>query len=251
MISPILKRKFNGSVDDLFKELEGLKNDNSYFFDTTIKKEKLIENLSSSSDKELSGYLFSAKDLISHSDSNVTGGSEFLKNYRPPFNSSVYMALKEAGAINLVQSNLDEFGLGGDGLSSAYGKVPNPIDKRRIIGGSSSGSAYLVHKNLIDFAITSDTGDSARYPASLVGIIGFKPSYGLVSRYGFFPFCSSFDTPSICASLMEVVAKVMSVISFEDKHDLCTRNTKKKNYLEEMLKPLNKLVRIAVLEDVF
>ncbi|WP_216082905.1 amidase family protein [Candidatus Mycoplasma haematohominis] len=255
MSSQILKtlKKYK-NVEELLQALEKVKNSNSYLFDS-VNKSGLIKKYSEGSFLDsadnLSGYLFSIKDLISNTDGIVTGGSKFLENCEPPFNASVYKALNNAGALNLVNSNLDEFGLGGTGLFSFTGQTPNPFNEEYISGGSSSGSAYWIKNELVDFSIGSDTGDSARYQESLCGIVGFKPSFGIVSRYGFYPFCSSFDTPSILSKSIEVIAKVLSVISFPDSNDLCTLGTKKKNYLEELKKPLNKNLKIAIFDQTF
>lgn len=251
MPSLISKNHLNFQTAEEFVEaLESVSQGNAYP-SGSLDRDLLIKQLNEEARPgKLSGYFFATKDLISNSDMVVTGGSQFLKDYLPPINSSVYLALKREGAFNVVQANSDEFGLGGTGLESAFGIVPNPLDSTRIIGGSSSGSVYLIRKGLVDFSLVSDTGDSARYPAALAGIIGFKPSYGAISRYGFFPFCSGFDTPSICASSMEVVAKVFSVVSFPDPKDLCTLKNVQKNH-EILQSPLEGKLKVAVLEDTF
>lgn len=242
------------SADELLEALENIKNSNPYLLNS-LNKQLLINKYSevnqTNNSLPLSGYLYSIKDLISNTDGTVTGGSKFLENYQPPFNASVYLSLKQAGATNVANANLDEFGLGGNGLHSFYGITPNPINSEYIVGGSSSGSAYLVESGLVDFSIGSDTGDSARYPAALTGIIGFKPSYGAISRYGFFPFCSAFDTPSILAKSMEVIAKVFSVISFPDPKDLCTLGNTKKDYCSLLKKPLDENVSVAIFDQTF
>lgn len=199
----------------------------------------------------LANTIYSLKDLISNTDGYVTGGSKFLSKYKPPFNATVYEILKKAGAINIANANLDEFGLGGTGLHAHGGEIRNPLDSTRIIGGSSAGSAYLVKQGYVDYSIASDTGDSARIPASYTGIYGFKPSYGMISRYGFFPFCSQLDTPSIISSSLETIAKVFSEISVPDSKDLTTLNTVKCNYLKELKKRLKKPLKIAVFKNLF
>lgn len=250
MPSPISRKPKFKSPEDFVQSLEDISHSNAYL-KSTFNRESLIQKLSQTNEGELGGYIYSIKDSISNTDGIVTGGSKFLWDYRPPFNSSVYKAVNSAGAVNIVHSNLDEFGLGGSGLFSFAGVVPNAVDPERIIGGSSSGSVYLIKKGFVDFALVSDTGDSARYPASLVGVVGFKPSYGLVSRYGFFPFCSSFDTPAICSDSVETIARVLSVISFPDSRDLCTLKTQKKNYFKCLSDPLNRTIKVAILEDTF
>lgn len=170
----------------------------------------------------LSGSWYSLKDNIVTSTEITTGGSQFLANYTSPFDATVYTDLIQIGAINLAKANLDEFGLGGTGLSSAYGPVYNPWNSEHAIGGSSSGSAYLVATDLVHFAIATDTGDSIRCPASHVGIVGFKPSYGAISRYGVFPFCPSLDTVGIMARYVTDVGLVFQHLDHQDAKDSTT-----------------------------
>ncbi|OAL10339.1 glutamyl-tRNA amidotransferase [Candidatus Mycoplasma haematobovis] len=229
----------------IFKSLA--EEESNSYLSSTLNKDISLKKINN----PLANTIYSLKDLISNTDGYVTGGSKFLSKYKPPFDATVYEILKKAGAINIANANLDEFGLGGTGLHAYGGEVRNPLDTTRMIGGSSAGSAYLVKKGYVDYSIASDTGDSARIPASYTGIYGFKPSYGMISRYGFFPFCSQFDTPAIIASSLETIATVFSEISVPDERDLTTLSTIKYNYIKALETPLKKPIKIAIFKNLF
>ncbi|AGJ90553.1 amidase family protein [Mycoplasma putrefaciens] len=142
----------------------------------------------------LCGIPYLAKDNFSTKDIPTSCSSKILEGYVPGFSATVIERLDDSGAILLGKTALDELGMGGTGLSSCNGKIVNPRDKARLVGGSSSGSAYLVAKGIVPFATGSDTGDSIRKPASYNGIVGFKPTYGALSRYGLLPYAPSLDT---------------------------------------------------------
>lgn len=143
----------------------------------------------------LAGSIFTLKDNIATKDHKTEGSSRALRGYQPGYDADVVRLLREAGAICVAKTNLDELGMGGTGTFSADGLILNPLDRTRIVGGSSSGAAASF-SNAITFAIGTDTGDSVRKPASFIGKVGFKPSYGSVSRHGLFAYSSSLDTIS-------------------------------------------------------
>ncbi|MGL4952167.1 MAG: amidase family protein [Mycoplasma sp.] len=172
----------------------------------------------------LNGMIYSLKDNIATKSIITTGGSKFLENYCPPYDSTVKTLLDESGAICISKDNLDEFGLGGTGTYSGFGIVRNPFDEKRISGGSSSGSCVMVAKNIVDFAIGTDTGDSIRRPASLQGVIGFKPTYGLISRYGVYPYSPSLDHVGILSNKINVILDVMSILAKKDSKDMTSIN---------------------------
>lgn len=157
-----------------------------------------------------------------------SGGSNSLLNHFPPFSATVYKKLLDAGAVHICSSALDEFGMGSAGIFCNTGLLRNPYDENRVCGGSSSGGAYLVSKGLVDFAIGTDTGGSIRTPASYTSLYGFKPSFGLVSREGILPLCTLLDTPSIISPSVEIIARVLSVISGPDPLDLTTLKSQKR-----------------------
>lgn len=182
----------------------------------------------------LFGIPYAVKDNINVEGTITTGGSLFLKNYISPYSAHLIKLLDKVGAIPVVKTNMDEFGLGGDGIYSAYGDVINPFDNTRITGGSSSGSAVLVAKKLIPFSIATDTGDSIRRPASLLGIFGFKPTYGLISRYGVFPYAPSLDHVGILANNIYDIALVSDVIVSHDEKDFTSQKIDSLKFIDTL-----------------
>lgn len=173
----------------------------------------------------LNGIPYAVKDNINVLHYVTTGGSKFFEDFKSPYNATVINLLNDAGAIPIVKANLDEFGLGGDGIYSAYGDVINPFDANRIAGGSSSGSAVLVAKKLVPFSLATDTGDSIRKPASFLGIFGYKPTYGLISRNGVFPYSPSIDHIGLLANSIIDISIVLDAIVKFDRNDFSSQQS--------------------------
>src|SRR3954468_14533849 len=144
-------------------------------------------------DAPLGGVPFAAKDLFCTRGVPSQAGSRILEDYRPPYTATVVEKILAAGAPLLAKTNQDEFAMGSSNDHSGYGPVQNPWDRERVPGGSSGGSAAAVAAGLVPWAIGTDTGGSIRQPAALCGIVGLKPTYGSVSRYGMIAFASSLD----------------------------------------------------------
>ena len=210
----------NGSItsDDLFNEArnKALKYQDVYNSFVTImdKKEEMDSN------SKLSGIPYALKDNISTKGILTTGSSNILKDYIPLYDATIYKKLKESGAVLLGKTVLDELAMGGTGTTGHTGIVRNPWDKDRMIGGSSSGSVASVALGIFPFSIGSDTGDSIRKPAAYGGVVGFKPTYGRISRYGLFAFASSLDTIGVIARSVKDVSYVMDVVKGHDDKDM-------------------------------
>ncbi len=171
-------------------------------------------------DSLVSGIPFGVKDNFSTKDILTTGSSNTLNNYVPIFNATAVEKLLNAGAVITNKTVLDEFGLGGTGTTGHTGVVKNPWDRIRMCAGSSSGSACAVAAGVYPFALGSDTGDSVRKPAAYCGIVGYKPTYGMISRFGLFPFASSLDHVGVLTRNVEDAAIVTDIMKGKDPHDM-------------------------------
>ena len=150
----------------------------------------------------------------------TTGSSNTLKDYVPYFNATVIEKLNECGAVPTNMTVMDEFGMGGTGMTGNTGVVTNPWDHTRMTAGSSAGSAAAVASGCYPFALGSDTGDSIRKPAAYCGIVGYKPTYGMISRYGLFPFASSLDHCGVLTRNVKDAALVVNKIKGIDEKDM-------------------------------
>ena len=171
-------------------------------------------------DNLLSGIPYGIKDNYSTKGILSTGSSNTLKNYVPFFTATAVENLEKCGAVAVNKTVLDEFGMGGTGTTGHTGIVHNPWDYERMTAGSSAGSACAVAAGVYPYALGSDSGDSIRKPAAYCGIVGYKPTYGMISRYGLFPYASSLDTCGVLTRSVEDAAIVVDAMKGKDPNDM-------------------------------
>lgn len=190
-------------------------------------------------DELVSGIPYGIKDNFSTKDILSTGSSNTLKDYVPFFDATAVANLKKKGAVGVTKTVMDELGMGGTGTTGHTGVVHNPWDLDRMTAGSSAGSAASVACGCYPFALGSDTGDSIRKPAAYCGIVGYKPTYGMISRYGLFPFACSLDTVGVLSRSVEDAAIAVDAMKGIDPKDMTSWDSSN----IELYKKLNKDVK--------
>lgn len=198
----------------------------------------------------LAGIPMGIKDNLCTTGIPTTCGSRILENFIPPYESTVTQKIKDAGAIMVGKTNLDEFAMGSSTENSGYHITANPWDLSRVPGGSSGGSAAAVAAAECVVALGSDTGGSIRQPASLCGVIGLKPTYGLVSRFGLVAYASSLDQIGPLARNVEDAAILLGAIAGYDPKDSTSLKVKIPDYTQ-FLKPSLKGLTIGIIEETF
>ncbi|GAV53816.1 hypothetical protein ZYGR_0AK03180 [Zygosaccharomyces rouxii] len=183
--------------------------------------EKVLPDDNANANAPLTNLVVGIKDNIATKDMPTTCGSKMLLDYMSPFDATCVKLLRDAGALLVGKTNLDEFGMGSAGTHSYFGPVRNPLfpDGNVVAGGSSSGSAAAVAADAVDFALGTDTGGSVRLPAAYTSILGFKPSYGRISRFGVIAYAQSLDTVGILAKNLSVLRKAFGVLDKYDEKD--------------------------------
>src|SRR5665811_543335 len=251
------KREF--SSEELVKTcIEQVKKHNREInaFLTILEKESIIEAkkadelLRKNTDLPLLGIPIAHKDLFLTKNIKTTASSKVLENYIPQYDATVVKKLKDAGAITLGKLNCDAWAHGSSGENSDFNPVKNPWNKSFVPGGSSSGSAASVASSMCFAATGTDTGGSIRLPASFCNVVGLKPTYGRVSRYGVIAMASSFDSIGHFTKTIEDNAIILNVTAGKDELDATTPNRTVDNYLEDLNKSL-KGVKIGVPEEYF
>lgn len=189
----------------------------------------------------LTGIPYGVKDAICTRGIRSTGGAKILDTYIPPYNATVIDKIQSQGGVIVGKHNCDAFGHGASTENSQYGSTKNPWDQTRVPGGSSGGSSAALAADMCVYAIAEDTGGSIRYPASLCGVSGLRPSYGRNSRYGVMPMASSLDTVGPMAHSVEDIALIMEIMAGQDVMDATTVRKEVPQYSQIIGAPLDKM----------
>lgn len=226
-LSEMLSKKEISSVELTEKYISAIEKDNKKYnayvsttFDKAVENAKAAdEMISKGNATALTGIPMTLKDNICSDGDLTTCASKILTGFRPYYDATVWSKLKSQGAVMLGKTNMDEFAMGSTSETSVYGAPLNPRNVNHVTGGSSGGGAAAVCSNLAPYALGSDTGGSVRQPASFCGIVGLKPTYGAVSRYGLIAYGSSLDQIGVMANSVKDTAVVFDAISGVDPHD--------------------------------
>ncbi len=239
-------------VEDAYKKLADAKDYNAVISETRERALQRAGEIDAKLKKgedagRLAGVPFIAKDIYLAFGSPTTAASNILKNFEAPYQATVINKLESEGAVLIGKANLDAFAHGASTENSDFGVTKNPFDKTRVAGGSSGGSAAVVALGIVPFAMGTDTGGSTRQPASFCGVVGVKPTYGMISRYGVIAMASSTDTMGIVANNADDSSLVLDVLAGQDQFDSTTLPDRDKSYLpsDNPIKPL----KIAVIKE--
>jgi aspartyl-tRNA(Asn)/glutamyl-tRNA(Gln) amidotransferase subunit A len=201
-------------------------------------------------DGTLSGMSVAVKDVLALKGAHLTCGSKFLENFTSLYTATCVQRLIDAGVKIVGKTNMDEFAMGSSNENSAFGPVLNPWDTSRVPGGSSGGSAVAAAIGACDVALGTDTGGSIRQPASFCGVVGMKPTYGRISRYGLTAFSSSFDTVGTFSRRLEDAARALEIMSGFDEMDSTSARVPVGNYSEALQKDVSGL-RVGIPSEYF
>ncbi|MCL2039433.1 MAG: Asp-tRNA(Asn)/Glu-tRNA(Gln) amidotransferase subunit GatA [Bacteroidetes bacterium] len=239
------------NTQEILNKLDNAKETN-YFLEINNDALKLAEEsdkyYQKGKPRPLEGMLVGVKDNISVKGMKATCGSKMLANYSPVYDATAIKRIKDAGGILICKTNMDELAMGSSGETSYFGKCKNPYNDEYITGGSSSGSAAVVATSLVHTALGSDTGGSIRLPAAFCGVVGLKPTYGSISRYGMIPFASSLDQMGTISANVDDTALLFDAISGIDDNDSTTSNTTN-NTFNTINEPLPNNFKVGLLPD--
>jgi aspartyl-tRNA(Asn)/glutamyl-tRNA(Gln) amidotransferase subunit A len=222
----------------------------TYFQEALSEAERIEKKIKDGTAGSLAGAVLGIKDLICERGRRATCASEILGDFESVYDATVIERLKAEDAILIGRTNMDEFAMGSTNQFSRYGAVKNPIDQTKVPGGSSGGSAAAVAANMVNASLGSDTGGSIRQPAAFCGVVGLKPTYGRVSRWGLIAFASSFDCIGPFSQNVEDTASVLKAIAGFDEKDNTSANVKVDDYVKVVQNP-EKKIKIGVPEEFF
>ena len=242
--------KINFYLNSIKKNLDFNSFINVYSNSVKYKSIEIDKKIFSNSSKELAGIVFGLKDLICYKNYPIQAGSKILMGFVSSFSSTVVKKIIQNDGLIIGHQNCDEFGMGSSGENSVFGSVLNPFDKKRVSGGSSSGSVVSIKKDMCCVSIASDTGGSVRQPSSFCGVIGIKPTYSKISRHGLISYSSSFDTIGIISKSILKCAKVLKIISGSDDFDNTSSLLKIKNFNFFFNKSLDRKYKIAYIQEM-
>lgn len=225
------------------RQLQPKLNDVITFVDPKEQLEHLPE------EGKMRGVPIALKDNVNTKGILTTAGSRILSSYVPIYDAEIVTRLKAAGAVCIAKASMDELAMGGTNLTCFTGPAHNPWDTRRMTGGSSGGSAALVSSGVVPMAIGSDTGDSIRKPAAFNGIVGVKPTYGRISRYGIIPYSSSLDHVGYFTRSIEDACLSLEVLAGRDDRDMTSSNRPVEEYTKNLNSDMHGM-KIAVIANV-
>lgn len=234
-------------LSSLFKQIKKLNPRLNIYL--TLAENMALEQANKVKDftKPLAGIPFAVKDNFCTVGVRTTASAKVLDNFIPPYDATVVRKLKEAGAIIIGKTNMDAWAHGSSTETSDYGTTKNPYDENRVPGGSSGGSAAAVAAGIPPFAIGSETAGSIRLPSAWCGVVGLKPTYGRVSRYGLIAMGSSLDSPGPITRNVEDAAVILQVLSGYDQYDATSAHHPVENYIDSLSK--NRKLSIGISED--
>lgn len=243
-------------VESYGKQIDAKENDVKAF--VTVTKDSAIEKAEEIDKKRENGEINSSlagipigiKDNICTKGVKTTCSSKMLENFVSPYNATVVEKLNDENIISLGKLNMDEFAMGASTEYSYFKKTSNPWNLNKVPGGSSGGSAAAVASNMVPWALGSDTGGSIRQPAAFCGVVGLKPTYGLVSRFGLVAFASSLDQIGPITKDVTDSAMLLNIISGHDRRDTTSANIEKKDYTKSLVKDVKGL-RIGMPKEYF
>ena len=228
-INELLKNKKIKPLDLVLESFELIENNKEYNAFITLNKEEAIKRAKELEDKEVDNILFgipiAIKDNICTKDLRTTCASKILSNFVPVYDATVVKKIKDANMIIIGKTNMDEFAMGSSNETRYFGPVLNAVDKTKVSGGSSGGSAVSVKLGCVPFSLGSDTGGSIRQPSAFNGLVGLKPTYGRVSRYGLVAFASSLDQIGPISRNVYENALLLNAICGLDENDLTSSET--------------------------